>query len=171
MVSSFKTDLCYQVADRNGLSLSQFYALNPTVDCYNLVIGQRLCVSGASPAVTSAAVSFFFVTLLQVSRLPAPSATPLVGCSKTNVVNSFTTDLCYQVAARNGLTLPQFYALNPGVDCYNLVIGQKLCVSGSAPVVTAPAVRLFFVANGRYQERLLPPAPLQQVMAVRSSMW
>lgn len=39
-------------------------------------------------------------------------------------------DLCYKIAAAQGITLEQLQEANPGLDCLNLFIGQYLCIPG-----------------------------------------
>jgi chitinase len=48
-------------------------------------------------------------------------------------------EYCYLIAQNNGLSLDQFYSLNPGINCDNLQIGQVVCLSGSpSPGPTPP---------------------------------
>ncbi len=46
-------------------------------------------------------------------------------------------DTCWQISNRFSLTLDQFRAMNPGINCDNLQIGQSVCVKeGSGPQPT-----------------------------------
>ncbi|KAJ3071667.1 hypothetical protein HK102_006392, partial [Quaeritorhiza haematococci] len=47
-------------------------------------------------------------------------------CDKHYVVKD--KDICFNIAAENGLTVDDLRATNPGLNCNLLLIGQKLCV-------------------------------------------
>eukprot|EP00243_Klebsormidium_subtile_P004007 TRINITY_DN1778_c1_g1_i1.p1 TRINITY_DN1778_c1_g1~~TRINITY_DN1778_c1_g1_i1.p1 ORF type:complete len:245 (-),score=55.01 TRINITY_DN1778_c1_g1_i1:499-1233(-) len=54
-------------------------------------------------------------------------------CSKYYTVKD--GDICFNIWNTFGLSSDQFYALNPGIDCDNLQIGQQVCIQGG---VTPP---------------------------------
>ena len=102
-------DTCYKIAKNNNLELNALLGLNPGLNCENLQIGQKISLSKA----------------------------------KDNQCNKFYTitsgDICWNIASANGLTLDQLIALNPGLSCSNLQIGQVICVSqGSSPSPPPP---------------------------------
>lgn len=63
---------------------------------------------------------------------PKPTATMTTsviapgGCQKSYTVKA--GDYCWLIATDNGLTLDQFYALNPGLVCNPLQIGTVVCL-------------------------------------------
>ncbi|KAI8577665.1 hypothetical protein K450DRAFT_282441 [Umbelopsis ramanniana AG] len=108
-------DNCIKVAKKFGLSLTEFYALNPSVNkhCSNLLTGKSYCVAKSAPAVT---------------------------CTAEHSVSG--SDNCISVAKKYGITLSEFYEWNPKVHrgtCDNLDNGKKYCVavSGSSKAVQA----------------------------------
>jgi chitinase len=48
-------------------------------------------------------------------------------------------EYCYLIAETHGLSPDDFYALNPGLNCDNLQIGQVVCVQGSSGPSPSPA--------------------------------
>lgn len=49
-------------------------------------------------------------------------------CFKTSTV--IDGDACFNLYSTNDLPAAMFYELNPGIDCNNLQIGQKVCIRG-----------------------------------------
>jgi LysM repeat protein len=113
-------DVCYTIALQNGLSLTQFYSLNPGLNCFNLNMGQNVCIRGAS----------FYQTTTTSTTTHAPSF--------YNNVNSFTCgqyytarhgDTCSSIATYFGMSLATLYSLNPHANCQNLALQTTpLCV-------------------------------------------
>ncbi|KAJ3084994.1 chitin deacetylase [Quaeritorhiza haematococci] len=99
-------DTCFILGQQNGISVPQIQALNPGINCDNLQIGQSVCVAppGGNPPP------------------PPPPQTLPPNCAKTQTIKA--GDICFTLAPQNGLTLNQFLALNPGINCDNLQIGQ-----------------------------------------------
>ncbi|KAG2183295.1 hypothetical protein INT43_006300 [Umbelopsis isabellina] len=100
-------DNCISVAKKFGLSLTEFYALNPSVNshCGNLLTGKFYCV--------------------------AEAASTTECTSKHSVTDS---DTCISVAKKYGISLNDFYAWNPKVhkgSCDNLDTGKSYCVAVS----------------------------------------
>lgn len=73
---------------------------------------------------------FFFVVAL--------SARQLATCDFSTIAND--GDTCQTFTAVWGLSLTDFEALNPGVRCPTLIVGQSYCVAGtvSSPTPTSP---------------------------------
>ncbi|KAK9765644.1 sterol-binding protein [Basidiobolus ranarum] len=90
-------DYCFAIWSKFGLSESEFYELNPGIDCSKLQVGQSVCVGKT-----------------------------IANCSGYYTVRS--GDSCYAIATQNGLSLQQFYNLNPGLNCDNLQINQRVCI-------------------------------------------
>ena len=105
-------DICYNIAQNNGLDVNGLLALNLGLDCSNLQIGNQICVSSGGSSVTAT-------------------------CTKTYTV--VAGDICWNIASNNGLTVDQLTSYNPGLNCDNLQIGQNLCVAqGSGPTPPTP---------------------------------
>ncbi|KAK0543515.1 hypothetical protein OC846_005779 [Tilletia horrida] len=96
-------DNCGAIDQKYNLTLAQLTALNPNVNsgCTNIYPGEVLCVANAT--------------------VPGH-------CSQRYTVQS--GDLCSTIAPKYNLSVAQLQALNPGMDCNSLSIGQSLCVKG-----------------------------------------
>jgi chitinase len=110
-------DYCYKIAEDHGLTLDEFLAMNPTVDCALLQVGQVVCTKQGTASTTS------------TSTTSSATATSTAACTKTYTVAG--GDYCYKIAEDHGLTLDEFLALNPTLDCSLLDIGQTVCVSST----------------------------------------
>ncbi|KAJ3205507.1 hypothetical protein HK099_000771 [Clydaea vesicula] len=95
-------DSCWSISQSNSLSLDQFYSFNNGINCNELQIGQRVCLSEEGDA---------------------------GGCSKQHTVVS--GDFCWKIAQDNDLSVNDLIEINPGLDCNNLQIGEVLCVQGT----------------------------------------
>ena len=127
-------DTCWGISNRYGLTVSQLNALNPNVNCANLQIGQTICVQGVQ---ANSVVNPIVAPVAPINPIVQPSI-PSGTCVPYTVVAG---DTCLIVATRYGLTLDQFLALNPNVNCNNLQIGSSLCVqSAQANSNTLPIV-------------------------------
>lgn len=80
------------------------------------------CAGGRPTAVPT--ITTRVVTLKPPTAVPTPP--PANKCAKTYKV--VAGDYCYKIATDNGLTLDQFYAINPTVNCNPLQIGVVVCV-------------------------------------------
>jgi len=69
------------------------------------------------------------LTMTTSTKAPAPTPTSsLPSCAQTYTVVS--GEYCYLIATNHGLSLAQFYDINPGLSCDNLQIGRVVCVRG-----------------------------------------
>jgi len=144
-------DYCYQIASTNGLSLNQLIALNNGVDCNNLQIGQILCLAASSTtsaptvkATTTKTPTTTAPTVKTTTKAPTSAA-----CTTYTVVSG---DYCYAIADKYKISVATLQQFNPSMDCNNLSIGQKLCVTAgsssttkapvSSPTTTAPSSAL-----------------------------
>lgn len=98
-------DICWDIAGKYGISLDSLQTLNPGLNCGALQIGQRICVAGGSSGGSNGGSG---------------------SCASQHTVTS--GQYCYLIASNYGLTLDSFIALNPGINCNNLQIGQTVCV-------------------------------------------
>ena len=103
-------DLCYLIAQNNGLDVNGLIALNSGLNCYSLQIGQKLCLAGGSSS-----------------------------SSCTKYYSVISGDICWNIINKYGITLAQLTSFNPGLNCNNLQVGQNLCVTqGSTPTPIPP---------------------------------
>ncbi len=91
----------------------------------------RTVTAGAAAASTSASSGPISST---------PSGSPI--CTKT--IEGAKGDTCWGVANSSSISVTALEALNPGVNCTNLQIGQYLCVAGIAAPVTSSTVPLVY---------------------------
>lgn len=109
-------DLCWNLASKYGLNVAQLTSNNPGVNCNNLHIGDLLCVSSRD-------------TPIQNQDL---NSSP-IQCRTHTIV---ARDICWDLALKYSLTLAQLISYNPGMNCGNLRIGDKLCISSVATIPT-----------------------------------
>ena len=91
-------DTCYSISVFYGISISDLNSRNPSLNCNNLQIGQKLCLNSAQ-----------------------------INCSYYYTVKP--GDQCYLMVNLTGISIDQFYILNPGINCNSLQIGQLVCLS------------------------------------------
>ncbi len=92
-------DTFYTIAEEVGTTADELVNLNPGVDPFNLQVGQFLCLPAELPPCAS---GIFFV----------------VGPGET----------LYLIAQTTGTTVEALLAVNPGIDPFNLRVGQKICL-------------------------------------------
>ncbi len=105
-------DTCAAIANSHDISVDQLLAVNRTINCNNLRIGDVLKIpASATVAATPRAGS---------------TATGGGGGGKTYTVAS--GDSCSAIATANGVTVPALLAANPAINtnCTNLDIGDVL---------------------------------------------
>ena len=108
---------CESIADKRcTISLSKFKTLNPHIDCGNLRTGQNVCCNEGAPP-------------------PDPD------CSNSKTVQDGNS--CESIAdKRCTISLSQFKAYNPQIDCSNLKTGTPFCCNaGSVPLPTCTNVK------------------------------
>lgn len=79
---------------------------------------------GGRPTAVPTTITTRVTTLRPPTVVPTPP--PAHVCTKTYTV--VAGDYCYKIATENGLTLDQFYSINPTVNCNPLQIGVVVCV-------------------------------------------
>ncbi|KAI9266611.1 hypothetical protein BDA99DRAFT_536032 [Phascolomyces articulosus] len=107
-------DTCGAIAKEYGISVDTFMSLNGQINskCTNLHINKKYCVEEGSSSSSGGSSS---------------------GCSKTHKVTS--SDSCISVAKKYGISLNEFYNMNPKVhrgSCDNLDDGKSYCVAGGS---------------------------------------
>lgn len=145
-------DTCASMSVAYGISLSDFYFLNPEVDtqCTNLWLGSAYCVSAVGDIktysgypTTVASTSFTRPTTTTTSYTVAPStvlaAAPgtVTGCvasrdyydsssldvfGQTYAFDTFDINNCSTVAATYGVTVEQLVLWNPSLDTDNCAL-------------------------------------------------
>ena len=120
---------CRDIADAQGISLSDFYAWNPAAksDCSGLWASVYVCVGiigGPTATTTSTATT-------PTNGVSTPS--PIQGGMATNCAKFYyvkENDGCRDVATAHGISLSDFYAWNPALkgDCSGLWADVYVCV-------------------------------------------
>jgi LysM repeat protein len=133
-------DTCESITAAANITLGQLLAWNPVISagCANLHSwrGRFICVS--SPSGTIDVPDGDTVT----TEAPIPTNTQ--GESNTHCAQWYSIkegDSCAAISLANGITLADFYFLNPGVDsvdCNNLWLGYAYCVKAVGNIQTYP---------------------------------
>lgn len=127
-------DTILSIALRFGTSVEALLAANPDIDPYNLVVGQRICIS---------------------QRFQEP---PM--CPTRNFYVIRQGDTLGAIARSFGVSQADIIRLNPDLDSRNLVIGQIICIplapSPIEIIVNVGAKRLTVYRNGSiYREYII----------------
>lgn len=143
-------DDCYDIAQSQGISLSDFYSWNPAVgnDCRGLQADYYVCVGvNSSSSSTPSATATTTTSTSTGNGVTTPTPT------QSGMTNSCTTfylvqsgDGCWAIANNHSISLDDFYAWNPAVgdDCSTLQPDYYVCVgvisssssSSSTPTIT-----------------------------------
>ncbi|KAJ5036790.1 hypothetical protein NUH16_004669 [Penicillium rubens] len=133
-------DTCYSimVAHDYAFTVTQLISWNPNInrECSNVnqLIGSQICISfekGATPTVS-----------LSAAITTAPVPTDLAGGTNTRCAEYHqvaTNETCSLVTVKMGISLIDFYFLNPEVNstsCNNLIPGESYCVKAVGDVNT-----------------------------------
>jgi peptidoglycan DL-endopeptidase LytF len=100
----FAGDSCDGIALAYKTTVITLITLNPTLNCQNLPIGQKICVP--------------FVDSPNIPITPA--------C--TNYYTIFGTDTCQSIALAYATTTDVLLSLNPSLNCNHLPFGTTICV-------------------------------------------
>ncbi len=127
-------DTILSIALRFGTSVEALLAANPDIDPYNLVVGQRICIS---------------------QRFQEP---PM--CPTRNFYVIRQGDTFGAIARSFGVSQADIMRLNPDLDSRNLVIGQIICIplapSPIEIIINVGAKRLTVYRNGSiYREYII----------------
>jgi hypothetical protein len=122
---------CAAVLSKNGLTIAQLFAMNPSVnsDCTGMWANVYVCVGATSGTGTTTTKS---TTTTQGNGIATPTPTQkgmVSNCDAFYFVKKGTT--CATVLSTNGITIDQFYAWNPSVgkDCTGMWAEVYVCVS------------------------------------------
>lgn len=94
-------DTLYSIARQLETTVEELQRLNPGVDPGNLQVGSSLCL---------------------------PPEEPLPPCASGVYYRVEPGDTLFAIARQLGTTVDRLLELNPGIDPYNLRIGQYLCL-------------------------------------------
>ncbi|KAK3897303.1 LysM domain-containing protein [Staphylotrichum tortipilum] len=163
---------CSDVLAKNGITIAQLFAWNPSVkaDCSGLWARVFVCVSviGDTPPTPTTATLPTTTTRGNGITTPTPIQDGMIGnCRTFYYVNDGQT--CSDVLAKNGITLAQLFAWNPSVkaDCSGLWVRVYVCVSAAGNGTPTPAPTTTR-GNG-----IATPTPIQSGMVTncRSFHW
>jgi LysM repeat protein len=115
-------DTCSGLISNYGLDSTLFYSVNPNINCYNLQIGQIICLG------------------TNQGHNHGQSFSSGYGCSNSYTVKQ--SDTCYDIASSFGLNLALLYSANPGINCNLLQIGQSVCLGPSYGATIIPSSTL-----------------------------
>ena len=141
---------CSAIKDQYGLpSLDILFDCNPDLDCANLQIGQKVCIScyrdcKRNYTVASGDYCSKIADDSKISLANLQHCNPAVKCEDLQIGWTLCTDCdkqcfdkysvvsedtCSKIAGDNSLTLDDLTDCQPYLDCANLQIGQNLCVN------------------------------------------
>lgn len=149
-------DTLYNLAKRYDTSVEEILAINPNLNPYNLQVGQKICIPSKAPA-KCPANSFEYTikagdTLynlanqyntsveeilainpslnpynLQIGQMICIPYTMEPGCDGWYYVVK-KGDSLYTISNKYEVSVKDLMAANPGVDPYNLQVGQLICI-------------------------------------------
>ena len=129
----FGGDSCDVIASAFRITTQALLALNPTLNCQSLPVGQIICVPSLSTSSSSS------------STLPT--------CA--NYYQLFVGDSCDTIAAAFRVSTQTLLSLNPSLNCQTLPVGQYICVpslsNNNVVVATTPAATTFPTCSNYYQ--------------------
>ncbi|KAG9199588.1 hypothetical protein G6514_008350 [Epicoccum nigrum] len=165
-------EYCTDIAKKNSISLSQFYAWNPKVgtSCGGLWPEVYVCVSivGHSPTTTTAPpTTTVKPTPTNGIATPTPIQEGMVNnCDAFHYV--VDGDGCSKIVQQYGISLSQFYKWNPAVgsSCSALWLETYVCVSivGVNPVPTTTMKTSVKPTTTKPGNGVATPTPIQQGM-------
>ncbi|MDA8211869.1 MAG: LysM peptidoglycan-binding domain-containing protein [Clostridia bacterium] len=94
-------DTLFKIASQVGTTIAELKRLNPSVNPYNLQIGQSLCLPPEKPP-----------------------------CASGIYWTVASGDSLYTIAKDSGTTVERLLELNPGIDPLNLQEGMNICLPG-----------------------------------------
>ncbi len=131
-----KNDTAFGISKRFGLTLEEFYGLNPGVRD-GVKEGQIVIVSGASKSAGNAAEANSPVSRTGTGGTTVPTAQTAAGAGRTHVIGDYET--LYQIARDNGLPLSDLLKANPGLDPARYEAGTVINLPAGAKPAAAPA--------------------------------
>jgi hypothetical protein len=161
-------DGCETIADKNGITLSDFYLWNTEVgtDCSTLWTDYYVCVAIVG-TMTTASATTTKATSTSNSGISTPTPIQPGIVSNCDAFYYVETDdvTCAQIAHDSGISLSQFYTWNPnvGTDCGSLWTSYYVCISivgvSPSPTTTTKATTTTSAGNG-----VATPTPIEPGM-------
>src|SRR5699024_2330603 len=112
------------LAKRYNTTVEEILEVNPNLDPYNVQIGQKICI----PEDTSE------------------------DCPKGTFSYTIKSgDTLYNIAKKYNTTVEEILKVNPGINPYNLQVGQKICIPDEEPAVDCDGM-YYVVRPGRSEE-------------------
>lgn len=121
------------MADAAGITLAQFYALNPPLNgtCDNLWAGYAYCVAPAPAfSATTTTTAPAAIPSCAGGTAPPEQTQPGISCKCNRWTAQQSGKYCQDMADAAGITLAQLYTLNPALNgaCSGLWAGYAYCV-------------------------------------------
>jgi LysM repeat protein len=163
-------DGCETIADKNGITLSDFYLFNTQVgtDCSTLWTDYYVCVAVIGTTTTaSATITTTKATSTSTNGISTPTPTQPGMVSNCNKFYKVTDDDgCQTIADKNGITLSEFYLWNTqtGSDCSILWTDYYVCVAVIGTTTTASATTTTTKATSTSTNGISTPTPIQPGM-------
>lgn len=170
-------DTLYKLAITYETTVEAIIKINPGINPNNLQIGQRICIPSKAPqkcpmgtfeytikqgdtiyklakAYNTTVEAILMVNPginpdnLQIgSTICIPSEKPAPGCDGIYYVVR-PGDTLYSIAHKYGISLAELMAANPGVDPYNLMVGQLICIPDKEDPFVCPGGTVHKVMMG-----------------------
>ncbi|MDR1600063.1 MAG: LysM peptidoglycan-binding domain-containing protein [Oscillospiraceae bacterium] len=117
-------DTFYMIAQKNGVAVADLLSANTGVNPEKLYVGQVVCVP---------------------DNKPVPPPVPACDGDVYAIVKG---DTFYEIARKNGVTIAELLAANPGVNPEKLYVGQMVCVPAKAGPAPACEGTRYIVVKG-----------------------
>lgn len=101
-------DTLYNIAQAVNVSLDELLQANPNVDPENLQIGQHICIPEGGQLL--------------------PNLKKLPNCPQGIFWEIAPGDTLYNIALQNNISVQRIIGANPGINPYNLRVGQFICL-------------------------------------------
>ncbi|KAF7131457.1 hypothetical protein CNMCM5793_004682 [Aspergillus hiratsukae] len=167
-----QNDTCLTVAATHNITLTQLLSWNPSIDpiCANWAnqIGHVICVG--NPVGYVEPTDTYITPTTVTTAVPIP--TNAMNGSQPDCAQWYNVsagDYCSMITVKYGITLNDFYFLNPEIDanCTNLWAGQSYCVQavgdisqypGYLTITPTPTASIPYVTNTSFAWSDLPTA-------------
>ncbi|KAF7173330.1 hypothetical protein CNMCM5623_005526 [Aspergillus felis] len=172
-----KATPCEDILSYANISLTAFYAWNPSVksDCSNVWLNVSYCISGDgyddtyyAASTTSSASSIPTSTACAGVIVTAPGPTQTgIPCDCNKYAQQADGVYCQDMAIKYGITLDEFYKLNPALngDCSGLWAGYAYCVGVPGLATSSPTITTTgstsTTASSTACATVTPPGPTQ----------